>query len=199
MTEGLNDWFTFVTQWGSLNCDTQRRGDDTRWGTDRKLVIPDTIESIDSFEKAGLGPMGKKGKDKDEESQISRGDDDEKHTPEKDKDFSETLRGDNTSGAGRHRSEPEAERSRFSKSSSSNQKPPPKNDWSFQTPGLRFESREDDKIRTPKTPHPNDIYSNAYSKAYVVSGTPSSSTEQVRLEASKQVTLPDLKFESVRK
>jgi hypothetical protein len=201
LTEGLNDWFTFVTLWGSLDCSTQRRNDNNRWGTDRYLVIPDTPEAIQRFVDDGYGPESKKEKeDDDDDSKISRGDDDEgNHTPEKDKDFSETLHGDNTSGAGRHRSEPEAERSRFSKSSSSNQKPPPKNDWSFQTPGLRFESREDDKIRTPKTPHPNDIYSNAYSKAYVVSGKPSSSTEQVRLEASKQVTLPDLKFETVRK
>ena len=92
-------------------------------------LFPDTVESID---KAGLGPMGKKEKDKDEESQISRGDDDENHTPEKDKDFSETLHGGNTSGADR-RHEPEAERFRF-KSSSSTEKPPPKNDWSLETP-----------------------------------------------------------------
>ena len=98
LTEGLNDWFTFVTLWGSLDCSTQRRNDNNRWGTDEQLVIPDTHEAVQRFEDVGQGPKSKKEKDDDDEdSKISRGDDDEgNHTPEKDKNFSETLHGDNT-------------------------------------------------------------------------------------------------------
>ena len=145
---------------------------------------------------------------------------------DRDQDFSDTLHGGKyTSGADQHRysgaasyggidtsrtdshryPEYNQESNRYpgnrnqSSQSSSSQKDP-----SYHTPytGRRQETKEDDDNRfSNKTPNPRDAsdYGKSLSKAFVVPGAPSQLTEQMRLDASKKVTLPDLKVETVRR
>ena len=144
---------------------------------------------------------------------------------DRDQDFSDTLHGGKyTSGTDQHRYSgaasyggkdisrsdshrypeyiPESTRypgNRYQSQSLSSQKDP-----SYHTPytGRRQDSEEDGDNRfSNKTPNPRDAsdYGKSLSKAFVVPGTPSQLTKQMRLDASKNVTLPDLKVETVRR